>query len=119
MGRVNKNRQRLATRSSGIWEAVSIEEAFEDLSRPAFCIWIRMHTMTPNQLAMGRAKIAKVFRYSPDRSTVILRELFHKGYIVPESRGHFKSTTFHLTKRASIRGSAYFVLTSLKKSTRK
>jgi hypothetical protein len=119
MGRVNRNRQRLATRTSGVWEAQSIEVAYEELTRSAFNVWIRMHVMTPNQMAMGRAKIAKVFGYSPDRSNVIMRELFHKGYIVPEARGFFKSTTFHLTKRASIRGSAYFVLTSLKKSTRK
>lgn len=118
MARVNRNRQRLATRSTGVWEAQGIAEAYDELTRNAFAIWIRMHTMTPNQLAMGRAKIAKVFGYSPDRNNVVMRELFHKGYIVFEPRGVGKPTTIHLTKRASIRGSAYFVLTALKKSTR-
>lgn len=114
-----KNRTKLATVSSGIWEAVSIADAYDDLTRNAFAIWIRMHTMTPNQLAMGRAKIARVFNYSSDRNNVVMRELFHKGFIVFEPKGVGKPTTIHLTKRASVRGSAYFVLTRLEKGTRR
>lgn len=109
----HKNRTRLATKSSGIWEAISIADAYEALSCPAFSIWIRMHTLAPNQLAMGRAKLAKALSYSNDRFNVIMRELFHKGYVLPEPHGPGNPTSFHLVKRANIRGSAYFVLTQL------
>lgn len=109
----HRNRQRLATKTSGAWESISIADAYEDLTRCAFAVWIRLHTFTPNQLGMGRAKLGRALGYSPDRSNVIIRELFHKGYIIPEPHGPGKSTTFHLTKRANIRGSAYFVLTQL------
>lgn len=59
----------------------TIDQAYDELTRSAFAVWIRLMTERPETLKMGKAKLAALLGYSPRRSDEVLTELARKGYI--------------------------------------
>ena len=105
-----KTRKRKAAKSSPHWDAVSISEAFDELTKTELAVWMRLCTMTPNQLAIGRNKLFKILNYNQQRaSDHILRNLSDKGYILFEPKGVARPTGVLIAKRPRITSTHYFV----------
>ena len=97
-------------KSSPHWDAVNVSEAFDELTKTEFAVWLRLCTMTPNQLAIGRNKLYKILNYSQQRACdSILRKLSNKGYILFEPKGVAKPTGILLAKRPRISSTHFFV----------
>ena len=62
-------------------EAVSIDQAFEELKRSSFALWIRMMTLSPSDMAAGRLHLARELGWSRDSFNVHVRDLVENGYI--------------------------------------
>lgn len=89
-------------------QPATIEEAYAELSVPAFAVWIRLQMATPKQL-LGRAKIAKIIDYSSAQSDTILRELKYKGYIQMIANGQGKPSQLVIQRRTILSGPSSFV----------
>lgn len=91
-------------------EHITLSKAYQELAAPHFAVWIRLHVATDDELAAGRARIAKLVRYSEPQSNVILRELQAAGYIklVPNVVA-MRPTSVVLLKRALLSGRDKFV----------
>lgn len=88
---------------------VRIEEAYSELSRNAFAVWMRLVVMEPDQLR-GRYEIARLLGYSPGRSNQVLMELKRKGYISFITHGKpFKPTEIFIERRPLVEARGKFV----------
>jgi len=59
---------------------VELAQAFEELSAPAFALWLRI-SGEREALRRGRPELARVTKYSRRRVCELLLELEHKGYV--------------------------------------
>ncbi len=59
---------------------VDLVTAFEELSAPAFAVWLRI-SGEREALRMGREELARRTKYSRRRLSELLEELEHKGYV--------------------------------------
>lgn len=101
---------RKAAKSSHLWDAIDIRQAFDELTKTEFACWVRLCTMTPNQLALGRNKIYKLLGYQIQRpSDVVMRSLANKGYLMFHPKGVGKPTAVLIIKRPRIASTHYFV----------
>ena len=88
----------------------TIEQAYDELSREALCIWMRLMVMSPNELQSGKKALSKVCNYSLNRFYSIMKELYNKGYVSYVK--HKRLGTKHvilLKKRALISGRNSFI----------
>lgn len=86
---------------------VEIAEAYKELSRPAFAFWLRMHVASPEEITMGRKKLARVLRTSVRNMSKWMLELKRKGY-VDSSRKRPKPERFAILRRAVVRNGQEF-----------
>ncbi len=59
---------------------VELSEAFEELTAPAFALWLRI-SGEREALRLGRPELARLTKYSARRLRELLQELEHKGYV--------------------------------------
>jgi hypothetical protein len=59
---------------------VDLAQAFEELSAPAFALWLRI-SGEREALRLGRPELARLTKYSRRRVCELLAELEHKGYV--------------------------------------
>lgn len=90
--------------------SASIEEAYNDLSRNAFAIWIRLMVTPERELEAGRKALARSFGCSVSAFNRTIRELKLKGYVdlVPQAKAGEPSTIV-ISKRARLVGRDHFV----------
>jgi len=90
-------------------ESVGIIDAYAELTRPAFAVWIRLMAMTPEQLTLGRDFLAKQLGYSEPGASQVLKELSRKAYLKVDSGGPFLPTQFILIKRLILKGDDHVI----------
>jgi hypothetical protein len=101
---------RRTKRASHRWDPIAINDAFNELTKTEFAVWIRLCTMSPNQQAIGRNKLYRILNYQVQRpSDTILRQLSDKGYILFEPKGIGKPTAVLIVKRPRISSTHLFV----------
>jgi predicted transcriptional regulator len=91
----------------------TIAQAYDELSREAFSVWMRLMVMSNNELQIGKKNLSKVCNYSLNRFYSIMKELYNKGYVAYVK--HKRLGTKHiilLKKRALISGRNSFVILS-------
>jgi len=90
-------------------DPATITEAFKELSKSAFAVWIRL-MMVPEKQLVNRIEMAKLLEYSPAQCNSILRELKQKGYL-KMIRGSKVGdpTRFVIKRRAIIAGPNQFL----------
>jgi hypothetical protein len=66
---------------------VSIPDAYQELSRGAFAVWVRMALVPDEDLAKGRAALARTCGYSPAQMNRVLAELQRKKYVAVDNPG--------------------------------
>lgn len=93
-----------------VGDAVTIKEAYDELSQEAFAVWMRLLVTLDSELARGRAHLAATLGYSEGRSNAILRELRHKCYIKFVKAARIgQPTTIQIQRRALISGPARII----------
>lgn len=76
-----------------------LAEAYEQLSRPAFAIWIRMSVAPRADLRMGRAKLSSLLGYSRRQGDELLRELDRKGFVACIAHGPYRRTVIVIVRK--------------------
>ena len=89
---------------------IRIAEAYEELTRQGFAVWMRLVIMEYNELS-NRKVLAKVLGYSVARSNQILRELKRKGYISFIVGASWEPTEVVIERRPFLEGRGKFVRT--------
>jgi hypothetical protein len=90
-------------------DAISIADAYAELTRNEFAVWIRMMTMDDDEL-IGRKKTCERLGYKESRGSAILTELKYKKYIsVTPTAGVTSPSRIEVVKRAKISGPNRFV----------
>ena len=91
-------------------QPATIEEAFKELSRRAFAVWIRMMVTPPDKLR-GLARMSKMLGCSSRNLRTVLTELRFKNFIelvrLKEGRRGFLEVK--LTRRAMLVGADHFI----------
>jgi hypothetical protein len=76
-----------------------LAEAYDQLTRGAFAIWIRMAVAERRELRVGRAKLSLMLGYSRRQGDELLRELERKGFVAFLPHGPWRRTVVVLTRR--------------------
>jgi hypothetical protein len=76
-----------------------LAEAYGQLSRPAFAIWIRMSVAPRAELRIGRAKLSRLLGYSRRQGDELLRELERKGFVTFIAHGPYRRTVVVITRK--------------------
>jgi len=86
---------------------LSLADAYKELSRTAFAVWVRLMASSEEELGMGRRKLAIHLDYGKNQCNVLLRELRDKGFIsmIPQPG---RITRFAIERRAIITNRANF-----------
>ncbi len=69
-----------------------LAEAYEQLTRAAFAVWIRMSVAERSELRMGRGKLSRLLGYSRRQGDEVLRELERKGFVAFIPHGPWRRT---------------------------
>ena len=81
----------------------TINQAYSELSRSAFAVWIRLMAEPPDVLKLGKAHLAGLLGYGLRRTDEVLTELRRKGYIgVIRPEGVAAPLTIVIRRRALI-----------------
>lgn len=88
-----------------------LDKAYQELTRDAFAVWIRMMIIPEIELkTLGIKKLAKIFKYSRPGLYSILKELQNGGYIRIESAQKTGYTTkIYIERKAMILGGNHFI----------
>jgi len=76
-----------------------LAEAYDELTRAAFAIWIRMSVADRGELRMGRGKLARMLGYSRRQGDELLRELERKGFVAFIPHGPYRRTVVVIVRR--------------------
>lgn len=76
-----------------------LAEAYDQLTRGAFAIWIRMAVAERRELRVGRAKLSLMLGYSRRQGDELLRELERKGFVAFIPHGPWRRTVVVLVRR--------------------
>jgi hypothetical protein len=76
-----------------------LAEAYDQLTKPAFAIWIRMAVAERPELRAGRAKLSRLLGYSRRQGDELLRELERKGFVAFIPHGPWRRTVVVLVRR--------------------
>ncbi|KKL80697.1 hypothetical protein LCGC14_2002140 [marine sediment metagenome] len=91
-------------------QTASINDAYTELSKAAFAIWIRLMTETNPAHLQTKKRVAKVLGYSSDQACKrVLEELVEKGYIEFRNDSKGPGCRLVLVKRALLVGRDHFV----------
>jgi len=74
-------------------------EAYEQLSRPAFSVWIRLSVADPHELRQGRARLSRFLGYSRRQGDELLRELERTGFITFLPHGPWRRTVIVIVRK--------------------
>lgn len=93
-----------------VQDAVKLEEAYNDLTREAFAVWIRLMVEPDHVLERaGMWKIAEKCNYGKRQFSNILRQLRNKGYLRYRSTSPGVPVKLHVAKRPMLIGFDRFV----------
>jgi len=88
----------------------TIEQAYDELTKPGFAVWMRLMVTPRHHLSSGRERLATLMGYSRGRFDYILKELYNKGYIGLEKNAMVgKPTSIVLARRAILAGRSHFI----------
>lgn len=91
---------------------VGLAEAYTELSKSAFSVWIRLNSMTQKELRSGKSVLCKILGYKSERGISVLEELERSGYIGFVVTEYRKARAVVILRRAKIRfRGSYFVRT--------
>ena len=91
-------------------QTASINDAYAELSKAAFAIWIRLMTETNPAHLQTKERAAKVLGYSSVNSCKrVLEELVEEGYIEFRNDSKGSGCRLVLVKRALLVGRDHFV----------
>lgn len=76
-----------------------LAQAYEELTRSAFAIWIRMSVAGKGELRMGRGKLSRMLGYSRRQGDELLRELERKGFVAFIPHGPYRRTVVVVVRR--------------------
>lgn len=98
-------------------ETVDLVKAYDQLSQEAFSVWMRLHMLGDDKLALGHKKLCRIVGYSEARYIVILRDLRNAGYVkfLPAERPGLP-TTLLMLKVCKLSGKNRFVKLSVQGS---
>lgn len=88
---------------------IDIIDAYQELSKSAFAVWIRLSVSSQEQLGSGRKNLSKILGYSYNRSNAVLYELEKKGFVVYLPGGPWKKTKFKVIRKPLLRRGHGFV----------
>jgi hypothetical protein len=86
----------------------SLIEAYEELSRPAFAIWIRMAVAEHDDLRAGRTKLTALLGYSRRQGNELLKELERKGFVTFLPGGRWRKTIVVIARRPLLAAGNFF-----------
>ncbi len=92
----------------------TIEQAYEELTREEFAVWIRMMMLPDEILCKGKKHVGKICKYSTNYFYKLMKGLHAKDYITyvkPAILG--KPFTIILRKKAMISGVNHFIKLSV------
>lgn len=91
----------------------TIEQAYDELSREAFAVWMRLMIMSNKDLQRGKKYLSKLCNYSLNRFYAIMKELYNKTYVSYVKTSRLGSAHIVvLKKRALIEGENSFIVLS-------
>jgi hypothetical protein len=76
-----------------------LAEAYEQLSRGAYAIWLRMSVADRAELRMGRGRLSKLLGYSRRQGDELLRELERKGFVMFVPHGPWRRTIIVIVRK--------------------
>lgn len=76
-----------------------IADAYGQLTRKAFAIWIRLSVAEPDELRAGRARVSRLLGYSKRQGDEVLRELERCGFITFLPEGPWQRTTIVVVRK--------------------
>lgn len=77
----------------------ALADAYQELTRAAFAIWIRIAVAERSELRVGRARLSRMLGYSRRQGDELLRELERKGFIALLPSGPWRRTVVVLMRR--------------------
>jgi hypothetical protein len=87
---------------------VTIAAAYDELTRHAFAVWMRLVVMDDDELN-NRKKLAVTLGYCPGRSNQVLRELKRRGYISFIVGGPYQPTEVIIERRPFLESRGKFI----------
>lgn len=107
----NRQREKSFYPDSSKFETVSIEDAYSELSAPAFRLWIRMMAEPKGSIEnIGVKTLAKRTAISRRMAWYSIRELREAGYLrVLRQVGYGKPATIFAVKRPIVSMHSHFV----------
>jgi hypothetical protein len=86
---------------------VYTEEAYGELSRSAFAVWIRLMTLTGDQLREGIGSVSRRLGYSPKGGRAVLSELELAGYVGFVNEGTRQHVVLLRKAMVELRGTSF------------
>lgn len=62
-------------------ESAGIDEAYRELTRQAFAVWVRLMTIPHEELEKGQTNLARILGFKFPQKIAPVKELARKGYI--------------------------------------
>lgn len=91
-------------------EGITLADAYQDLTREAFAVWVRMMVEPETVLeGTGINKLSKTFQYGRRSFWTILQQLRNKGYIRFATPAPGSPAAIHITKRPMLVGRDHFL----------
>jgi len=78
------------------WQGVDLLDAYDQMSPPAFAIWIRLMFCTDKELESGLKTLSKKFKYSRGRLRSLLNELRMCGFVKLYERLEHDRSPIHI-----------------------
>lgn len=101
LGKKKKKRERFkALPSVYVGEGpADIGDAYNELSRSAFAVWIKLSVVSDEDLHGGRQHLSGLCGYSERRFNEVLLELERSGYITFLPNGPYQPTTISISRK--------------------
>lgn len=91
-------------------EGIRIADAYADLPREAFAVWIRLSVMAPKNFSLGYRKLCSRFGYERHRFAEVIQKLQFKGYVrIERDESPFGRCTIHIVRRPMLVGADFFL----------
>lgn len=92
------------------FDASTLPEAYRELTKTAFAVWVLLHTMTEAELSAGRKVIASALGKTTSSANDVFRELRRKGFVgIVRSDEDRRLAKITLKRRAILKGTDRFI----------